>query len=177
MEITEAALQVDRPAPVEGRPGVEEPTYRRAVIPLDGSVVAEAIIPVFMKIARPLRLELVLLRVVQPLSAQAMAAPSRAAENIERSRHEAEEYLATVAGDLRARNMPIETSVRLGDPATEIVSGAAELGADLIAMTTHGRSGLGRLFFGSVAEAVLRHARVPVFLLRVSEEESARHAA
>jgi nucleotide-binding universal stress UspA family protein len=48
---------------------------------------------------------------------------------------------------------------------------------DLIAMTTHGRTGLRRLAFGSVAEQVLRHAPVPVFLVRVSEAEAARQAA
>ena len=56
-----------------------------------------------------------------------------------------------------------------GDPAREILAGAAETGADLIAMTTHGRSGLGRLLLGSVAQAVLRRADIPVFLMRLTE--------
>jgi nucleotide-binding universal stress UspA family protein len=61
-------------------------------------------------------------------------------------------------------------------PAAEIVNAARETGADLIAMSTHGRSGLGRLMFGSVAEAVLRHSDVPVFLLRATEAQVARLA-
>jgi nucleotide-binding universal stress UspA family protein len=59
----------------------------------------------------------------------------------------------------------------------EIVAAARQTGADLIAMTTHGRSGLGRLLFGSVAEAVLRESRLPVFLMRVTEAQVAQRAA
>ena len=54
---------------------------------------------------------------------------------------------------------------------------AREVDADLIAMTTHGRSGLGRLLFGSVAEAVLRQAEIPVFLMRLTEASVAAGAA
>ena len=50
-------------------------------------------------------------------------------------------------------------------------------GADLIAMTTHGRTGLGRLLFGSVAEAVMRRANIPVFIVRAAEDAQRRAAA
>jgi nucleotide-binding universal stress UspA family protein len=55
---------------------------------------------------------------------------------------------------------------RVGRPDTEILAAARSAGADLIAMSTHGRSGVRRLLFGSVAEQVLRQADVPVFLIR-----------
>jgi nucleotide-binding universal stress UspA family protein len=61
--------------------------------------------------------------------------------------------------------------VRRGEPVEEIVECAREVDADLIAMTTHGRSGLGRWLFGSVAEAVLREAEIPVFLMRMTEAQ------
>jgi nucleotide-binding universal stress UspA family protein len=67
--------------------------------------------------------------------------------------------------------------VRHGTPVTEIVGCAQAVGADLIAMTTHGRSGLGRLLFGSVAESVLRHAEIPVFLMRLTESQVRSQAA
>ena len=67
--------------------------------------------------------------------------------------------------------------VRRGEPTAEILAGARAADADLIAMTTHGRSGLGRLLFGSVAEAVLRQADIPVFLMRQSEAQVAARAA
>jgi nucleotide-binding universal stress UspA family protein len=82
---------------------------------------------------------------------------------------EAEEYLATNAALLRARGVNVSWEVRSGRPDDEIVEAARENGTDLIAMSTHGRSGLGRLLFGSVAEQVLRHADVPVFLMRQTE--------
>jgi nucleotide-binding universal stress UspA family protein len=67
--------------------------------------------------------------------------------------------------------------VRRGEPAGEILAAAREAKADLIAMTTHGRSGFGRLLFGSVAEAVLRQSEVPVFLMRQTEAQVGARAA
>ena len=81
---------------------------------------------------------------------------------------EAREHLASVAADLRGRGVRVTTDARHGDPVTELVAAARETGADLIAMTTHGRSGLGRLLFGSVAEAVLRQAEIPVLMMRLT---------
>jgi nucleotide-binding universal stress UspA family protein len=90
---------------------------------------------------------------------------------------ESRAYLKRHADDLSASGLAVRTAVRTGDPAAEIIRGAREYQADLIAMTTHGRSGLSRLIFGSVAEAVLRRASVPVFLTRLTEAEAGRHAA
>jgi nucleotide-binding universal stress UspA family protein len=179
MELIEPGSPLNSPTPLEARPESAFPTYRRALVPLDGSAVAEAIIPAFTKIARPLRLEVVLLRVLQriPRSAGEGVSAELAAESVEHSSHDVEQYLSTVAEGLSADGVSVQTVVRLGDPATEIVDGARELEAELIAMTTHGRSGLSRLLFGSVAEAVLRRAHVPVFLMRVTEAEAAEQAA
>jgi nucleotide-binding universal stress UspA family protein len=69
------------------------------------------------------------------------------------------------------------TTVRTGEPPDEIIASAREVGADVIAMTTHGRTGLKRLLFGSVAEAVLRMADVPVFMLRAAQLEAAIRVA
>ena len=71
----------------------------------------------------------------------------------------------------RALGVETETEVRDGPAVGEILAAARERGADLIAMTTHGRSGPARALFGSVAEAVVRHASMPVFLLRITEAE------
>jgi len=62
----------------------------------------------------------------------------------------------------------------VGDPAGEIVDRSREAGVDLIAMATHGRSGFSRTFLGSVAERVLRHARVPILLVHSEETERAQ---
>jgi nucleotide-binding universal stress UspA family protein len=68
--------------------------------------------------------------------------------------------------DGRDLKCPVETRLERGDPASEILRTADEFGADLIVMGTHGRSGLGRLLMGSVAEAVLREAPSPVLIAR-----------
>jgi len=151
--------------------------YRLAVVPLDGSPVAEAIIPFVLEIAGPLDMEIGLIRVLQPVPPQVIEGSRHVVvEDVEARRLDAEEYFAPLAAELRAKGVRVQTHVRRGDPAGEIVACAREIGADLIAMTTHGRSGLGRLVFGSVAEAVLRHAHLPVFLIRFTEAEVARRS-
>ena len=152
--------------------------YKRALVPLDGSIVAEGIIPFVLEIAGPLDMEVVLLRVLLPIRPSVIEGTRYVElEDPEKRRAEAEEYLAPIAVELRAKGVKATTMVRRGEPPEEILAGAREAGADLIAMTTHGRSGLGRLLFGSVAEAVLRQSEVPVFLMRQTEFQVAARAA
>ena len=152
--------------------------YKRAVVALDGSPVAEAIIPFILEIAGPLDMEVVLVRVNRPVPPEVIEGSRHViVEDPETSRIDAEEYLAPLAVELRNKGVRTRTEVRRGQPAEEIVRAARESGADLIAMTTHGRSGFGRLLFGSVAEAVLRESRLPVFLMRVTEAQVAARAA
>jgi nucleotide-binding universal stress UspA family protein len=152
--------------------------FRRALVALDGSPVAEAIIPFIVEIAGPLDMEVVLVRVNRPIPPEVIEGSRHViVEDSEANRLDAEEYLAPVAVELRKQGVRVRTQVRRGQPSEEIVLAAREVGADLIAMTTHGRSGLGRLLFGSVAEAVLRESRLPVFLMRVTEAQVAVRAA
>ncbi len=159
---------------------IQPKQFHRALIPLDGSATAAAIIPAFLTLALSLKLEVVLLQVlarVTPPATEGVGTRRLIADPMERLQQEAEAYLGRIADELCARGLTVQTAVRVGEPASEIVQGALECQADLIAMTTHGRSGLSRLFFGSVAEAVLRRASVPVFLMRITEAEAARQAA
>lgn len=150
--------------------------YKRVLVPLDGSELAETIIPFLVEIAGPLDMSVVILRVVEPRPIAAVEGSTQVVlEDVEARRRDAEEYLAPLAAGLRARGVKVTCGVRRGRPVSdEIVAAAREADADLIAMTTHGRSGLGRLLFGSVAEAVLRQANIPVFLLRQTEAELAK---
>lgn len=144
--------------------------YKRALVPLDGSPVAEAIIPFLLEIAGPLDMRLVLLRVLEPIPPMVIeGARDIVVDDVEARTKEAQAYLAPIAAALGARGIDVVCDVRRGRPEEQIVAVATEVGADLIAMSTHGRSGLGRLLFGSVAEQVLRHADVPVFLMRQTE--------
>src|SRR5204863_565347 len=80
-----------------------------------------------------------------------------------------ESYLSALADQLRGKGRTVVTAQPEGNPSEEIVEFARGGGANLIAMTTHGRSGVGRLVFGSVAEEVLHQTRCPVLLVRVGE--------
>jgi nucleotide-binding universal stress UspA family protein len=152
--------------------------YKRALVPLDGSSVAETIIPFILDIAGPLDMEVVLLRVVEPIPPMVIEGSRHIdVEDVEARRTDAEEYLAPIAVELQNKGVRVERRVRRGNPAEEIVAAARESGADLIAMSTHGRGGLGRLVFGSVAQAVLRHVDMPMFLMRATETQVARRVA
>jgi len=152
--------------------------YKRALVPLDGSMVAESILPFILEIAGPLDMEVALVRVLVPVPPMAVEGTRHVAiEDAAKLRAEAEEYLASIAADLRAKGVSVTTAVRRGEPVAEILAGAREVDADLIAMTTHGRSGLSRLLFGSVAAAVLSHAEIPVFLMRQTAAQVAARAA
>ena len=146
--------------------------YKRVVVPLDGSPLAESMLRFVLDIAGPLDLEVVLLRVIRVLP-RPLTEGVRASvlDNAEYSSTDALEYLAPLAAELKRRGIRVRTQVRRGEPVEEIVDCAREVDADLIAMTTHGRSGLGRWLFGSVAEAVLREAEIPVFLMRMTEAQ------
>jgi nucleotide-binding universal stress UspA family protein len=151
--------------------------YKRALIPLDGSMVAESIIPFILEVAGPLDMEVALLRVLGPVPPRTVEGTHVVVDDAGRLRAEAEKYMASIAAELRAKGVRVTTAVRRGEPVAEILAGAREVDADLIAMTTHGRSGLSRLLFGSVAAAVLSHAEVPVFLMRQTAAQVAARAA
>lgn len=151
--------------------------YKRAIVALDGSQVAEAIMPFILEIAGPLDLEVTLVRVTVPVPPTVVEGAAYVLfEDPDTAQVDAEEYLAPLAVELQHRGVRVKTEVRRGQAADEIVQAAREANADVIAMTTHGRSGLGRLLFGSVAEAVLRTSELPVLLIRVTEADIARRA-
>ncbi|MBI2203173.1 MAG: universal stress protein [Candidatus Rokubacteria bacterium] len=149
---------------------------RRAVlIPLDGSAPAEAILPHVLRTARALQLDAVLLCVlVEITSTAADRTLHLIVEARERLRQEAENYLRGVARHLADHGVRATTEVRVGDAATEIVAAAKEFDVQLIAMTTHGHRGLGRLIFSSTTDAVLRSVEIPALL--VCSRESKREA-
>lgn len=145
--------------------------YQRVLVPLDGSQLAESILPFAEKVAGP-EAELVLLRVVEPLSAgEVMASAGVVTPDALLARElDAKHYLAGVELRLKSQGLRVERRLQVGHAAEEILAVARAARVDLIAMTTHGRSGLGRLLFGSVAEAVLRASPVPVLMVRMTAQ-------
>jgi len=135
----------------------------RILVPLDGSLLAEGAIQTAAGLARESGAALVLLRAAEAHTLPG-ADPTDAQVAVVR---EAEEYLTAVAARLGEEGVKgVETSVWYGPPATAIIEAARLQKGDLIVMTTHGRSGLGRLILGSVAESVLRGTTTPILLLR-----------
>ena len=149
--------------------------YKRMLVPVDGSGVAESILPFIREIAGPSDLDVILLQVngfIPPMPIEGTR--YFAADDFEARRKEAEMYLGLLGAELRSSRIRVHARVRRGEPVDEILAAAQEEHVDLIAMATHGRSGPARLLWGSIAEGVVRRARVPVFLVRRTEKEVAR---
>jgi nucleotide-binding universal stress UspA family protein len=141
--------------------------FGKILVPLDGSELAEGVLPVVERLTRPAGGAVVLVHAVEPVVAPTLAeTPIAVQEPAPVRTAEAEEYLSRVADGLEVRHVAVTCAVRLGPAVSVIHDTAAATGAGLIAMSTHGRTGLGRLIMGSVAEQVLRSAPVPVLLWR-----------
>ena len=107
-----------------------KPVYKRAIVPLDGSPFAEAVLPFFRQIAGPLDMEVMLLRVVAPSPLGPIQEPQHAlVRELEARRVDAEEYLAHLAEDLRNRGVRVDTRVSRGEAAHEILAVAQETAA------------------------------------------------
>lgn len=141
--------------------------YKRILVPLDGSEFAEAALPYARSLAECTGGELVLLRVVrQPIYAYAGPDPLLSKTLQEDTLAECADYLDHVAADLKSDGYKVTTETGTGPVAETILEFAQGLGADLIAMSTHGRSGLARWFIGSTADKVMRASTLPVLLTR-----------
>jgi len=86
--------------------------------------------------------------------------------------HRAQEYLEKLEEQLSVRNIDIEPHAPYGDPAEKILEVCRRHDIDLIAMSTHGRSGIGRWLLGSIADKVVRHSEKPVLLLRARNTDA-----
>lgn len=153
--------------------------YERILVALDGSELAERVLPHVEALAKAFGSTLVLLqattspaKLMAELSGDIDMAPSIVdpTEILEEEQEEVGEYLTQISARVKAAGWTVQTDEPQGDAADTIVKRATDLKADLIAMTTHGRSGLGKLVFGSVAESVLHHAPCPILLVRVHED-------
>lgn len=134
----------------------------RILVPLDGSGLAEAAIPAAVAAASGSAT----LMLVRAAEARTLPGTDPIDAQIE-AVQEAEAYLGPVKATLEKQGVgKIEANVWYGPPAVAIIEAAQLYKPDLIVMSTHGRSGLGRLIFGSVAESVLRGTTVPILLIR-----------
>ncbi len=161
----------------------KEPPLKHIVIALDGSEHSEAIIESATKVGKLMDSDYTLVRIIKPVlpvnapveattAVQAFQAVVERVEGIQQQlADEAMKYLEAVAERLRASGLQVKTRVDLDDqPASAIIQEGERDDVDMIAIETHARRGLSRLFLGSVADKVLRGATVPVLIHRPKEK-------
>ncbi len=152
--------------------------FERVLVPLDGSKVGEAALPVIEKLVTKLppetNIEITLLGVITLLRhwvvvGEASAPVSYTEEELDLIKQRVSNYLERTAESLRGKGITVRAVVSSGNASEEILKTADEINADLIAMSTHGRSGLRRMAFGSITDKVLRGAGRPVLMVRAPE--------
>ena len=145
--------------------------YQKILIPLDGSELAECSLSHAKVIAKGCNAsELIVFRAIEPLSAQTISAIAEAGNNLlgkaeYENKKEAQDYISKMASTLKAEGFPARGVTTNGKPPDEIIDYSHKNNIDLIVMSTHGRSGISRFYFGSVAEKVSRHSPIPVLLV------------
>jgi nucleotide-binding universal stress UspA family protein len=148
--------------PCRHREQQEVSMYKSILVPLDGSKLAENILPEVEELALLLKAKLNLI-CVSKATVFPGADPTDAQVRVV---NEAHNYLENLKKQLPAARIDIEIYTPYGNPAVKILEVSRRHDIDLIAMSTHGRSGIGRWLLGSVAEKVVRHSEIPVLLLR-----------
>lgn len=154
---------------------------KNILIPLDGSVLGEAALGYTKNLVDKFdvneKVYITLFHVITVVRHQihvrggmSMSVPYTDTE-LSKMRDEALDYLGTVGESIESERITIQCKVAVGEnPAKEIIQIEEEVGADLVAMSTHGRSGVTRFVIGSVAEKVMRGGTVPVLMVRATEE-------
>ena len=149
--------------------------FKKILVCLDGSAVAERILPVVKEQAAAMDSQVILLRVVNLPGNVTLGVPgfpsvpmhtSSMPELLKKEFTEAEEYVNKLSDVLRRQGIIAEGQTVVGLPGPTIISYAAENGIDLIALVTHGHSGLRNVLLGSVAEHVVRETGLPILLVR-----------
>jgi nucleotide-binding universal stress UspA family protein len=158
------------------KPGSGQPRLSRILLPLDGSIVSENVVPHVIRLALTAKAEVVLLSVNGypeiPSDRPPFAKPSweeYALILMKEVREQAKSYLERIAADCRKAGVPTKTTVVFSGVAEGIARAAEEKHADIIAMATHARTGLDRWVYGSVAAAVSSATTLPMLLVRGSE--------
>lgn len=145
--------------------------YRRILIPLDGSELAECVLPhaeAFMAAFPESRI--VFVRVVEPLAASVREESVLMAQELEEietaRRSSAEQYLRNVTARFKGKETETDFEVLVGKVADRLIEYVEGNAIDLILIATHGRSGVSRWVRGSIADRILRSSKVPVFMVR-----------
>lgn len=143
------------------------------LVPLDGSGRAESILTHVETLARCTGASILLMRVVEPVPAIVAshdAWPQLYLDQIDREMADARAYLDSRQKQLAQKGFTVDVHVVHGSIVPSILDLAAEKDASLIALASHGRSGLGSAFYGSVAAGLLHRADRPLYLIRAPKD-------
>ncbi len=164
--------------------------FNKIIVPLDGSQLSNAVISIVEQMAACAPTEVILVHAVPPPAGRSAAlfrpfspdipiSMPRSPADAETYQHpvyrdqeiasaeaEARDWLAPILEELKFNNVNARIEILFGRPAEAILQYASLVGADLIIMTTHGRTGAVKLLFGSVTENVVRSAGIPVMVIR-----------
>jgi nucleotide-binding universal stress UspA family protein len=149
--------------------------YRKIMVPLDGSQVAECVIPHIEAIVGKSVTRLELVTVIEPLEIPTRGKIALSDDEIKEidteTKKEAAKYLEQVSSRLAQAGIKASAVILSGKAADSLVRYAVNNGVDLIIMATHGRSGISKIFWGSVAEKILRATAIPVLLIKTTNCE------
>lgn len=152
---------------------IASPDIKTVLVPLDGSALAESVLPYVKEICRAFKATAYLISIADPGLDDAIAARPDTTQLIKQMETHADSYLKKMSSDLGSNGITVQTIVKAGNAGEVVVNAANEINASLIAMSTHGRSGVSRMVYGSVADRVLHDARnTPIFLVRPPEDRS-----
>ena len=151
--------------------------YKHIMVPLDGSEVAECVIPQLEMVAKSCQPEpkVTLVRVVTPLKLYSgfeyggmveYISPEQIQRLEDDSKKNAQDYLAKQVSRLKEHGLTATAEVVFGMASESLTQFAGQNGVDLIVIATHGRSGINEWFWGSVAERVLKTSKIPVLMVR-----------
>ena len=147
--------------------------YQKILVPLDGSKRAERILPHVEELARRYNAKVIFLQVVEykavPTTEGAFINLSD--QELDQAKKQAEAHLAGIQGEFREKNIESRTHVTYGPVVEGIINLAAQEGVDLIALASHGRGGLSRVFYGSVAAGLLHRVDRPLLIIRSRNSE------
>ena len=155
--------------------------YEKILVPLDGSKVGEAALPyvedIVSKMVPQVEVEVILVQVLAPFAPTVVGGVEvttvvHTEEMMEEKKVAAMDYLNKFAESLRSKGVTVTPKVAIGNAAEQIVEISEEINANLIAMSTHGRSGLSRWAFGSITDKVLRmEGKIPIAIVRAPKSK------
>jgi nucleotide-binding universal stress UspA family protein len=171
LHATQTPMLVVRPA--EGKPS-GAPDLKKILVPLDGSELSASVLPFAADLAISLGASIVLLHsVAEPVMTYPGTEGIFNSSVLDEMVAGARKFLAAAANDLTAQGLKAEVIANVGNTTDGIVWAAERENAGLIVMSTHGRSGVGRMVLGSVADSVVRRTSLPVIVVRPNTDKEA----